>query len=551
MPKFCGKCGSPLNENGKCPNCDVITEQFKKQRKKKLLPAVLAVVFLGIAVAGVLFANHEGIINIPFLKDNKSEKQSVSSAKDAQITEEGFSPETAYSAVLKTYKDAFASNYYSDSEDEWDEKNEYDISKVSPEISRGFGGIEYPLTYCYYDISNDSVPELIISIDYGEEGGQHIVDMLGYENGKVKRLFSLWTFGARASYSINTNGYICFYGSGGAMYSGETYYQLEKNSASPKIKADLSIEYGDSGTKYYSGPEDNQNEITESEYNATVSQFGEEITLKWVRLCESKLYEAEFSVRGENGINSGYQQLYVTNETKDEMTVVYCQVGETGYPVYVDRGTAFKVKKNGETTNVKWTDGSGNGFTGTISYHDDSFTLTYKTNSPDSAIKECTGADLYLKDSDSTDTSSSKSTPPTTESTTASSTVDLTPYNIWEAFVTNEWVDEEGNKLKFTQNITYYKLKPNAIHTDSDYYMGTLSTTNNKGYYYGHYHIDDDLKLRLQFRYWPNGGGGLLLNDSYVWDPTLKEQNSWCMTSDGKIKFSQGNHEFSGKTYHH
>ena len=120
------------------------------------------------------------------------------------------------------------------------------------------------------------------------------------------------------------------------------------------------------------------------------------------------------------------------------MTVVYCQVGETGYPVYVDRGTAFKVKKNGETTNVKWTDGSG-----TISYHDDSFTLTYKTNSPDSAIKECTGADLYLKDSDSTDTSSSISTPSTTESTTTGSAVDLTPYNIWEAFVTNGSMKKE------------------------------------------------------------------------------------------------------------
>lgn len=521
------------------------------QEEKKLLSAVLAVVFLGIAVAGVLFANHEGIIDIPFLKSNQSEQQSVSGQEDNHITEEGFSPETAYSAILKTYKDAFANNYYFDSEDEWDDKNEYDISKVSPEISRGFGGIEYPLSYCYYDISNDSVPELIISIDYGEEGGQHIIDMLGYENAKVKRLFSLWTFGARASYSINTNGYICFYGSDGAMYSGEKYYQLEKNSASPKTKADLSIEYGDSGTKYYSGPEDNQREITESEYKATVSQFGEEITLKWVRLCESKLFEVEFSVRGENGINSGYQQLYVTDGTKDEMTVVYCQVGETGYPVYVDRGTAFKVKKNGETTNVKWTDGSGNEFTGTISYHDDSFTLTYKTNSPDSAIKECTGADLYLKDSDSTDTSSSISTPSTTESTTTGSAVDLTPYNIWEAFVTNKWVDEEGNRLKFTQNITYYKLKPNAIHTDSDYYMGTLSTTNSKGYYYGHYHIDDDYKLRFQFNSWPNGDIGLLLNDSYVWDPTLKEQNSWCMTSDGKIQFSQGNNEFSGKTYHH
>lgn len=73
---------------------------------------MLAVVFLGTAVAGVLFANHEGIIDIPFLKSNQSEQQSVSGQEDNHITEEGFSPETAYSAILKTYKDAFANNYY-------------------------------------------------------------------------------------------------------------------------------------------------------------------------------------------------------------------------------------------------------------------------------------------------------------------------------------------------------------------------------------------------------------------------------------------------------
>ena len=29
----------------------------------------------------------------------------------------------------------------------------------------------------------------------------------------------------------------------------------------------------------------------------------------------------------------------------------------------------------------------------------------------------------------------------------------------------------------------------------------------------------------------------------------LKKQNSWFLTSDGKIKFSQGDQEFSGKIY--
>lgn len=69
--------------------------------------------------------------------------------------------------------------------------------------------------------------------------------------------------------------------------------------------------------------------------------------------------------------------------------------------------------------------------------------------------------------------------------------------------MTNEWVDEDGSKLRFKQNITCYKLKSNNTHTDSAYYMGTLRTTNGKGYYYGHNHIDDDYKLRFQFNSWP------------------------------------------------
>ena len=120
---------------------------------------------------------------------------------------------------------------------------------------------------------------------------------------------------------------------------------------------------------------------------------------------------------------------------------------------------------------------------------------------------------------------------------------------MWQIIVTNKWVDEDGKEIKFTKNITYYKLKPDAIHTTYDYYMGTLSTTNSKGYYYGHYHITDDNGLRIQFNDWPDESIGVWLNDIYEWDPTLKKENSWCMTSDGTIKFSQGNNEFCGKTF--
>ena len=121
---------------------------------------------------------------------------------------------------------------------------------------------------------------------------------------------------------------------------------------------------------------------------------------------------------------------------------------------------------------------------------------------------------------------------------------------LWDTLVSRQWVDEDGNTLKITKNITYYKLKPNAIHTDSSYYMGTLSTRNSRGYYYGHYEIGDDNKLRIQFNDWPNGSIGLLNNENYVWDPSLTQENSWCLTAQGTIQFSDGNNEFCNITFY-
>lgn len=306
--------------------------------------------------------------------------------------------EKIYSEVLNTYRNAFANNYYPNEDNSVWEEDEFDISKFSPDIELSFGGINSPLYYAYYDISNDGIPELIIGLGTEYSAGDHIMDIFGCENGEVKRLFALSTFGARANYQINTDGYICVYGSGGAYYSGETYYFLEKNSASPILKENFELDYSGNKTKYFSGSESNMKEITQEEYNSTVSEFGKSAELEWNTLCEIKLYEAQFSVRGENGINSGYQQLLVTNETEDELTVVYRQVGNGKYPpVYLRPGTAFKVKKNGEISNVKWTDRSGYEFIGTVSYEDGYFSLAYETNSPNSMVRQCTGAVFELK----------------------------------------------------------------------------------------------------------------------------------------------------------
>lgn len=116
---------------------------------------------------------------------------------------------------------------------------------------------------------------------------------------------------------------------------------------------------------------------------------------------------------------------------------------------------------------------------------------------------------------------------------------------MWQIIVTNKWTDEEGYEIKFTKNTTY---TPSDY---SNYNMGTIDTRNGKGYYYGHYYITEEKELRFIFNMWPEWDSGLLNYNFYEWDPTLQKSNSWCMTSDGTIMFSQGDYEFCGKTFSH
>lgn len=66
MAKFCGKCGSPLDEkSGLCPKCNPHKKAPKKHIGLKIVSIFLAVVILFSSVSGVLVYYH--IANIPFV----------------------------------------------------------------------------------------------------------------------------------------------------------------------------------------------------------------------------------------------------------------------------------------------------------------------------------------------------------------------------------------------------------------------------------------------------------------------------------------------------
>lgn len=79
MAKFCGNCGSPLDDNGKCPKCDKkqskkeIKAEKKTEKKKNkskkvaIIVIVLAAIVFGVGAICLLVYSNK--INIPYIND--------------------------------------------------------------------------------------------------------------------------------------------------------------------------------------------------------------------------------------------------------------------------------------------------------------------------------------------------------------------------------------------------------------------------------------------------------------------------------------------------
>lgn len=84
MAKFCGKCGSRLNEQGKCPNCDrrIDKKMTKKGVERKITPAIkwgviVAILIAVIAIGAIIVvslvnnrSNNDGNSDIPTIDAN-------------------------------------------------------------------------------------------------------------------------------------------------------------------------------------------------------------------------------------------------------------------------------------------------------------------------------------------------------------------------------------------------------------------------------------------------------------------------------------------------
>lgn len=67
---YCTKCGSPLNEKGKCPKCDVlITPKIKKKAKKTLIITIIVLSVYTVTLITLSTLVYFDKLNIPFIND--------------------------------------------------------------------------------------------------------------------------------------------------------------------------------------------------------------------------------------------------------------------------------------------------------------------------------------------------------------------------------------------------------------------------------------------------------------------------------------------------
>ncbi|MCR4616482.1 MAG: hypothetical protein K5756_10105 [Clostridiales bacterium] len=289
MDNFCEKCQSPLNEDGRCPYCDA--GKKTSANKKKAFPVILVIVIL-LVVGGIIFAVHKSMDDRSAVNGNKSSEPAVSEnagGQDSQTTEdqnktsEDFSPEKVYAQKIKLYSDIY--NDYLNQDESADPQDPDEYENIISALIRDFYFYDEDhdkimLAYCFYDISNDGMPELIIAhLDYDEDGKLYprtILDMFGYENGEIKRLIPVdeLIFGYDPSVTFYPEGVILIETSKTSTEES-VFYSLAKGSATAAYTKGLCVEYrtSDNEPDYFVESEDQSTEISKNEYMDIRSKY--------------------------------------------------------------------------------------------------------------------------------------------------------------------------------------------------------------------------------------------------------------------------------------
>lgn len=187
-----------------------------------------------------------------------------------------------YNDVLAQYSDMVQNDFYVDllDSDTWE-------SSFGEDIGFEIRAHKQDIYYALYDIDGNGMMELIIA------GGEYSVsnpdftpwnyDLYGYDGNDVVHIFPEMDFGYRTNFSLYDNGVIEVFYSSSAAESGTDFYKIGADGFTPEridsFAAVGHLEEDEPVFTYFQ----NENEITEEEYNAGIQNYTAAITaLDWI-----------------------------------------------------------------------------------------------------------------------------------------------------------------------------------------------------------------------------------------------------------------------------
>lgn len=273
MGRYCQNCGQQLRENTNyCPRCgrpvrrtsENNIENKKEGAKQEQESSCVISAMVGILVLLMIAAIFIFIINKEEIEEGLPGSGSLNDSQDV------------YGDILDEYQNAAKSNF-----------NELVLTE-SRYINEGvwnFSNAEdYFLYYQLKDLSEDRIPELIISVS-GQEEIKNIVDIYTVEGGEPVRIISNdGSVGYRTLYWICEDNRIKRGGFGGVNYETYTYYRLERGDCSLTTEEQFIYDSGSDPPYTYVDSEGSTSEITESEFMEAGQEYDVDTDDEWTFL---------------------------------------------------------------------------------------------------------------------------------------------------------------------------------------------------------------------------------------------------------------------------
>lgn len=183
-----------------------------------------------------------------------------------------------YAGVLADYASCYADGF---------ENMDYENTYVSPFFSPGFRPANYDkICYTYYDLANDQLPELLISVYYKDSDSYAIVDAFGTDGTTVSKLLGNKEGGGLpyVDYIFSDNNMIlAHWSTGGMSHGGEDIFELVPGATDAKHL--FSIDYDGQGNCYRNDTEDPEKSyrIQSFEYTDIRDSYQprEDVTFEW------------------------------------------------------------------------------------------------------------------------------------------------------------------------------------------------------------------------------------------------------------------------------